>query len=151
MYSITCFSYILVSSDEFSLGALLSSVKTILFKTFARKWSNFKCHPAAHHQHCCQTLVMDGCWKIFRQKCAYEDVVYTPPDLSQIWTGDVETPNRGSYYCVKPKDSELKIKVFVTVRNFKPGDIRVTKLCIYHVLIIFQSIACNINLFFISP
>ena len=111
----------------------------------------FAFHPASHHEHCCQTVVMDGCWKIFRQKCAYEDVVYTPPDLPQIWTGCVETPNRGSYYCVKHKDSELKINVSGTVKRFKLGDVRVTKLSMYHVLIFFKSIAYKINLFFISP
>ena len=120
-----------MTSDENCINTLLANVKPTLFKTFVRKWTSLASHPVSHHGHCCQTVVMDGCWKIFRQKCAYEDIVYTPPDLPHIWTGCVETPNRGSYYCKNHKDSELTVRVNGTIKKFKPGDIRLSKLSIY--------------------
>jgi len=51
---------------------------------------------------------VDGCWKIFRQKCANEDVAYRPPDLPVIPV--CQTPNRGSYYRKEHRNSELRIR-----------------------------------------
>ncbi len=119
-----------MSTSESAITQVLKDVKPSLFKKFVEKWSNPKYHTATHHISCCQTLVVDGCWKIFRQKCAYEDVVFNPPDLPSIWTGCVETPSRGSYYCYLHKDSELSIKFNGSYKKFKPNDIRKTKLSI---------------------
>jgi hypothetical protein len=127
-----------VTTDENCINTLLANVKPTLFKTFVRKWTSLANHPIFHHGHCFQTVVMDGCWKIFRQKCTYEYIVYTPPDLPQIWTGCVETPSRGSYYCKNHKDSELTIRVNGTIKNFKPGDIRLSKLSKYYEIFYFN-------------
>ena len=122
-----------MSAHDGAICEILKTVKPTLFKSFVKKWSNPNFQPSSHHKNCCQTLVVDGCWKIFRQKCAYEDIVYQPPDLPVIWTGCLETPNRGSYYCKEHSNSELRMQVHGKIKKFKPSDIRVSKIstCIY--------------------
>ena len=131
-----------MTSQDGALEPILKTVKPTLFKSFVTKWSMPEHHPSTHHRTCRQTLVVDGCWKIFRQKCAYEHIVYKPPDLPVIWTGCLETPSRGSYYCKDHAGNELCIDVNGQIKKFKPNEIRITKLSIYIFISIYKFKFC---------
>ena len=82
---------------------------------FIKKWTSTAHSSSCKNVNCSHSVNVDGNWKCFRLKCAYEDAYLVSDELNPIQTGCTETPERGSYYC--SSHSSMQEKVFFRVNN----------------------------------
>jgi hypothetical protein len=86
----------------------------------------------AKHKHdvpdCSFTITIDGCWKIYRAKCAQDIDEIFSKEFGSIVTGCRESPLPGSYFCGAHKDFKLKFFDGKNQLLLKPSDIKLQKL-----------------------
>lgn len=104
----------------------IKSIKKDLNNNFTKKWSS---HVHENDHDCNTAIVIDGLWKCFRSKCAFENAFVHTEEFGDIQTGCVQTPAVKHYYCDKHKDHELVVRYRDRFVKVKPQNIRVQKLC----------------------
>ena len=91
---------------------------------FVAKWSQ---HIHAH-VNCKKTITIDGCWKLFRSKCAQDIDDIITPEFGSVVTGCVESPMQKNYFCREHVNYGIKIQDDTHSIIIKPSDIKITKL-----------------------
>ena len=82
-----------------------------------KKWTSINHLELCKNENCSFAVNVDGNWKCFRLKCAFEDAHIISDELKPIKIDCTETPERGSYYC--QNHSSMQEIVFFNVFNEK--------------------------------
>ena len=77
---------------------------------------------------CKKTITIDGCWKIYRSKCAEDTESVETDEFRAIQIGCKETPMRKSYFCKKHIDCKIKVKEGDKIKLIKPDEIKISVL-----------------------
>lgn len=113
------------------IDSVLKSIKSELFGNFTRKWSKHVHGTDIETNSCREIIVFDGNWKLFRNKCAYDNKYCPTKEFGAFWTGCTNTPAYRSYFCNDHKSSELVFTVNGKRLQMKPEQIKLTKVCKY--------------------
>ena len=112
------------SSTKHPIDAVLRKSKSTFMPNFTRKWSQ--------HDHgvsdCKKTITMDGCWKIFRTKCAFDLDEVETVEFDNIVTGCRVTPSVNSYFCNEHRNYELSFNAGDSVVKLNPNSISLGRL-----------------------
>jgi hypothetical protein len=82
-----------------NLDDSLKSRRKDFLPFFIKKWSGISHSNRCTDAKCSFAINVDGNWKCFRLKCAFEDVHLISNEMNPIKIGCLETPMRGSYFC----------------------------------------------------
>ena len=108
------------NGETASIDKILREIKPLLMPKFVNKW--------AKHNHdvsdCSFTITIDGCWKIYRAKCAQDIDEIVSKEFGNIVTGLSRIASLGSYFCEEHKDFKLKFSDGTNQVFFRPADIK---------------------------
>lgn len=116
---------VIQTTSSHSIDLILHEIKKDLSANFTKKWS---VHDHEEKDNCDAAIVIDGLWKVHRQKCAFERTFVKTTEFSDIQTGCVESPALRSYYCQKHSHHQMSVKCNGTIVKIKPQDIKVFRL-----------------------
>jgi hypothetical protein len=71
---------------------------------------------------------MDGNWKCWRSKCAFDGLVKRTQEFGDIPTGCTNSPSRNSYYCLDHIGNEIAFNIADKIMRINPENIKVSKL-----------------------
>lgn len=114
-----------IQSQVNPIDIILQELKKNLQTHFMQKWT---AHKHEGDKTCMTAIVMDGLWKVSRQKCAYEHVMVQTKEFGDIQTGCQASPAYGSYYCQKHQAASLTIRVGSKAMQIKPQNINIGRL-----------------------
>ena len=69
-----------------AIGTVLRTIKPTLMPMFVAKWSQHK-HTVSNSK---KTITIDGCWKLFRSKCAQDIDDILTPEFGSVVTVCIE-------------------------------------------------------------
>ena len=81
-----------------NLNEAIRSRKKDFLSFFVKKWTHLTHLTHCEDKKCSFAVNVDGNWKCFRLKCAFEDVQLVSIELKPIKIGCPHTPERNSYY-----------------------------------------------------
>ena len=111
-----------------AIDTVLRTIKPALMPMFVAKWSQHK-HTVSNSK---KTITIDGCWKLFRSKCAQDIDDILTPEFGSVVTGCVESPQPKSYFCKEHENYGIQVQVDNDTVIIKPSDIKITKLGFVH-------------------
>ena len=113
------------------LDQVLLDIRSTIFGNFVKKWSAHSHDTQAQTDDCNLLIVFDGNWKIFRDKCAYDNIFVRTPEFEAIPIGCTKSPISGSYFCVEHASEDIIIRKDGQLIKLKPGSIKISKKCKY--------------------